>query len=117
MIWIRKKEEVRISALLALFSFPISFIFYGMLVHGEPIFKVLYIPALIVMGLLEYLIGPFKVPQHWLLEIVEILAPITAQYLGYFLFIYLLLKILRKLGITGDKNIAKEQSEKNNPGP
>ena len=111
MIWIRKKEEVRISALLALICFPISFIIYWMLVHGDPIFAVFYIPALIVMGLLDYLIGPSEVPRHWLLD----LAPMMAQYLGYFLFIYLLLKILRKLKITGEPSIAKEESEKDPP--
>ena len=109
MNWIRKNEDVRKSALWALISIPISIIFAGGLLHGPPIFEVFYIPALIVMELLEH----FVEPQHWLLEV----APPMAQYLGYFLFIYLSLKLLRKLKITEEPGIVKQKSEKDTPGP
>lgn len=110
MIWKIKNKDVRISALWALISIPISFI--GVLlawgiVHSGGILYLPFIPAVLVLALLD----SFKELPEWLFLTVALLA----QYLGYFLFIYLSLKILRILKKTREENIAKEQSEKGSP--
>lgn len=124
MIWIRKKEEVRISALLALFFFPLSFV--GMfLMHGIPVFQVLLLPILLVIELLENLIGPLAYILGSLEDMLGTgpavlfgwTTAIMIQYFGYFLFIYLSFKILRKMKITGEPSPVKEESKKEQDGP
>ncbi len=79
--------------------------FVGVLVHGGPFFiEVLYIPGVIVMKILGDYIGS----PEWLF----ITAGLTAQYLGYFLFIFVLRKAFKLLGRTRAENITKEQLEK-----
>lgn len=99
----KKTNDVRKSALWALISFPITFIFIGALVHGGGILEVFYIPFIIVYALL----APFKGLPEWLFWAVALIA----QYLGYFLFIYVLIKIIRVLKNTRAENIVNEQPE------
>ena len=101
-------NDVKKSALWALISIPLPIIFIGAFVHGGGILAVFYIPFGIVFVLLE----SFKGLPEWLYWAVAL----NAQYLGYFLFIYLSLKLLRLLKKIRTENSAKEQSAKNDPG-
>jgi len=100
VIYIRKREELRISALLALFSIPISIPFYGVLIHGggESILVWIYLPVVIA----SLLVGNYDLAVASFLPI---------QFFGYFLGIYLLLKILRKLEIIGEPGKTQEELE------
>lgn len=60
------------------------------------------------MSMVSEMFGDILSPQ--LIVLIPML--LMGQYLSYFLFIYLLLKILRKLKITGEPGTAKEESEK-----
>lgn len=103
-------NDVRKSALWSLVSIPISIIFAGVIVHGGPFFlEVLYIPALLVIDYLDDYVGS----PEWLF----ITSGLTAQYLGYFFFIYALRKAFKLLTGTRAKNSDIDESEKNDPGP
>jgi len=97
-------RDVYKSALWALISIPISLIGVFLsrgLVHTGGIWLFPFYPAFIAIALLG---GPKESPK-WLLVVVALIA----QYLGYFLLIY----FIRKLMQTRVENITKEQSEKN----
>lgn len=93
-----KMDEVLICALFALISIPITVIFSRGFAHNVFIYEIFYIPVLIAMVFVGYGTA------------VSYMFPI--QYLGYFLFILISLKIFRKLKKTRAGNIAIEQSKK-----
>ena len=101
-------NDLRKSALWALISIPISIFFAGVFLHGGPFFlEVLYIPGVIMMEILGDYIGS---PER-----LFITAGLTAQYLGYFLFIFVLRKAFKLLAGTRAENMSKEGSETDPP--
>ena len=103
-------NDVRKSALWALVSIPISFfgVFAGWaIIHVGGILYLPFIPGVLVMEIFD----SYKESPEWLLWTVALIA----QYLGYFLLIYILMKITKVLKNTRAENSAKEQSEKDPP--
>jgi hypothetical protein len=96
-------NDVKKSALWALVSIPISVLLLGALLHGGGILEIVYLPVLIA----EELLGDYGLAVSYMFPI---------QYLGYFLLIYVLIKIKKVLKNTRAENIAREQSENNEPG-
>lgn len=99
-------NDVRKSALWALISIPISFLGYLLswgLIHTGGILALPVFPGFAALMLLS---GFEELPE-WLVWT----AALVAQYLSYFLIIYVLIKIIRVLKNTRAENIAKEQSE------
>lgn len=104
MIWKIKNEDIRKSALWALISIPMSFIvfFLNWIFERGDILGITFFPTVLAWGLL----GSLKAAPGWGLPISFI-----AQYLGYFLLIYVLRKIFKFLKKTGGENAAKVPSE------
>ena len=97
-------NDVKKSALWALVSIPISVLLLGALVHGGGILEIVYLPVLIA----EELLGDYGLAVSYMFPI---------QYLGYFLLFYFLIKVKKLFKTTRAENIAREQSEKDEPGP
>ena len=92
MIGRKKMNDVRKSALWALISLPISFLGYLLswgLIHTGGILVLPVFPGFVALMLLS---GFEELPE-WLVWT----AALVAQYLGYFLIIYVLIKIIRVL--------------------
>lgn len=101
MIWKKMTNDVRKSTRWALICNLIAFIIALMLARTPTLHEVLFLPALIAIEMLEYLIGP----QDWLWFV----AGIPAQFFGYFLFIYLSIKILRQFKKITGKEFSSEE--------
>ena len=104
-------SDVKKSALWALISIPISFLGYlfsWAVLHTGGVLAIPVFPALLVIWIL---FDPKESPE-WLVWGTALIA----QYLGYFIVIFILIKIIRVLKNTRSENIAKEQSAKNDSG-
>ena len=103
-------SDVKKSALWALVSIPISifgvFISWA-IIHVGGILYLPFIPAVLVIDL-----DVLKESPEWLVWGTAL----VAQYLGYFLLTFFLIKVFRILKNTRAENIAKEQSENDPPG-
>ena len=108
MIWIRKNEEVHISALMGLYGFPISFILYPFLFIGGAV-EIYFFPAYIAVELFHSAV--IMINQELPLW-MSILAGVTGQYLCFFLIILLSFKLLRKMKITGEPGPARDKTTK-----
>ncbi|MDH5762739.1 MAG: hypothetical protein OEZ51_07150 [Nitrospinota bacterium] len=99
-------NDVKKSALWALVSIPISitlvYLNSAKVIAGD-FLGFTFIPAYLALGLF----GSLELEPGWWMTAVSLIA----EYLGYFLFIYLSLKSFRLLTITGDQYVAKEESE------
>jgi len=113
MIWYQKMSDVKKSALWALISIPMSFvvIFLNWVFERGDILTFTFMPSYFALAIYATVGGGWSTELLWMMPVFGS----VTQYLGYFLFIYLLLKILRKLKITGEPSIAKEESEKDPP--
>ncbi len=105
-------NDVKKSALWALISIPISFLGYLIswgLIHNGGIILILFAPGFITMLIMS---DDTDVPE-WLVWILAL----VAQYLGYIIVIFILIKTFKILQATRAENIVKEESEKDPPGP
>jgi hypothetical protein len=81
--WIRRNKDVRKSALWALISIPITLFFAGLLATGDGFLLLPFLPGLLIFELFVD-----SAEDAWIF---------VAQYLGYFLSIYVIRKVI-KLG-------------------